>query len=421
MNAVCFRFKASPQPQQDALSVATETRKDEMSKIVFDEVQASVYDITKSNSHYVFTEGSLIDVRDTVPALFQSEEQSGNRIDINGAIWSAPAAYSVYVLGSNTDVRIGVHGATHSVVVLGEDSSVSNAGTVIGSDFAVGTISADIENQGVLSGLSYGAITATGTIVNDAHALIRGNSGILLEEVEGVDAHALVINHGTIKGQDFGIHADSGRNVIHNDGTIWGGILLDDGNDVIDNRDGRVIGDVDGGDGNDLYRVSDRVTHLVENADAGVDLVQSTVSYRLADNFENLTLLGRERANGTGNSGSNLLVGNGGNNVLSGGGGSDLLNGSGGNDRLVGGEDDDVFVFAKHNGHDVIADFEDGSDHLFLSQVRNDADLHALKHDHLTVHGDNLVIRYGADTVTLEHMTAAELGTSDFIDDLGSL
>jgi Ca2+-binding RTX toxin-like protein len=81
-----------------------------------------------------------------------------------------------------------------------------------------------------------------------------------------------------------------------------------------------------GGYGHDTYIVDNIADVVVESTlgtFGGIDLVQSSVSYILAANVENLTLTGSAAINGTGNSLDNVLVGNGGNNILAGGAGND--------------------------------------------------------------------------------------------------
>ena len=63
---------------------------------------------------------------------------------------------------------------------------------------------------------------------------------------------------------------------------------------------------------------------VTEQANEGVDRVQSSLSYMLGANVENLTLTGTVAVNGTGNSLANTLTGNSAANILTGGAGDDL-------------------------------------------------------------------------------------------------
>lgn len=74
---------------------------------------------------------------------------------------------------------------------------------------------------------------------------------------------------------------------------------------------------------------------VTENADEGIDTVQSSITHALAANVENLTLTGYAAINGTGNALDNLLTGNAYDNVLDGGAGADTLAGGLGNDTYV--------------------------------------------------------------------------------------
>jgi Ca2+-binding RTX toxin-like protein len=96
-----------------------------------------------------------------------------------------------------------------------------------------------------------------------------------------------------------------------------------------------------GGSGNDIYLVDAIGDIVTEALNAGTDNVQSSVSWTLGDNFENLTLTGTSAINGTGNALNNVLTGNSADNTLSGGSGNDTLNGGLGNNYLIGGAGND--------------------------------------------------------------------------------
>ncbi|PVE26496.1 Ig family protein, partial [Enterococcus faecalis] len=85
---------------------------------------------------------------------------------------------------------------------------------------------------------------------------------------------------------------------------------------------------------------------ITENANAGTDTIQSSVTYTIAAlaNVENLTLTGTAAINGTGNAGNNVITGNGANNTLDGGAGNDTLDGGAGTDTLIGGTGDDIYI-----------------------------------------------------------------------------
>jgi len=126
-------------------------------------------------------------------------------------------------------------------------------------------------------------------------------------------------------------------------------------------------------DGNDRYYVESSKDVIVEHGGgfSGIDLVYSSVSYRLADNVENLVLTGTADINGFGNVEANILTGNSGANLLRTGyrtdtlygmGGNDTLNGGAGADQLYGGTGMDIFVYESLGARgDIIHDFDIGA------------------------------------------------------------
>jgi len=137
------------------------------------------------------------------------------------------------------------------------------------------------------------------------------------------------------------------------------------GDSLANRLDGGPGGDtMAGGGGNDTYFVDNTLDRVKEAKDGGTaDLVKSTISYDLASNVENLSLIGTQAIDGTGNGLANVIVGNGEANVIDGGGG---------NDKLTGGGGADIFLFdTKPNAtsnFDTITDFTPGgTDRIMLS------------------------------------------------------
>ena len=247
-------------------------------------------------------------------------------------------------------------------------------------------------------------------------------------------------NSDTINGTsaDDVIHSSSGNDIVYGKGgndslygetgndslyggadsdTLYGGSgndYLSGGDDIDELYGGRGNDILDGGSSSDtliggtgddtyiadgnkqfegyIFLVSDSIT---EKFNEGTDTVQSSDTYELGDNLENLVLTGSSDINGSGNTldnriegnagqnflvggdgnddllgygGNDILVGEAGNDTLSGGAGNDLLNGGAGSDRLTGGAGSDRltggagadrFVFSSpFDGIDSITDFK---------------------------------------------------------------
>ena len=124
------------------------------------------------------------------------------------------------------------------------------------------------------------------------------------------------------------------------------------GNDLLDGSLGTDT--MTGGTGNDIYRIDNTRDKVTESAGAGIDRVESTITWTLGSNFENLTLTGTAAINGTGNTLDNVLTGNAAANVLSGSSGNDTLDGGAGNDTLAGGSGADTYRFAAGKGVDTV-------------------------------------------------------------------
>ncbi|NNG25511.1 VCBS domain-containing protein [Telluria aromaticivorans] len=179
------------------------------------------------------------------------------------------------------------------------------------------------------------AMTGTQDLKGAGNALnntITGNAG---NNTINADAGVDTVNAG--EGDDT-VNGGDGNDLINGEGgndTLYG----DAGNDRIDGGLGadRMLGGI----GDDTYVVNDGGDLVGEDEGAGIDLVESSITYTLTSNTDNLTLTGTAELNGAGNVLNNVINGNAANNSLDGLEGNDTLHGNAGNDSLVGGEGND--------------------------------------------------------------------------------
>jgi len=153
------------------------------------------------------------------------------------------------------------------------------------------------------------------------------------------------------------------------------------GNDYLDGGTGN--NQMYGGTGNDNFVVNSTGDVITEYTNQGIDRVYSSISYRLGNNLENLSLRGSayyghgnslnnsisgNRANNHlwSSAGDDSLYGNVGNDALSGGSGNDYLDGGTGNDQMYGGTGNDRFVV--NSTGDVVTEYANqGSDRVYSS------------------------------------------------------
>ncbi len=103
------------------------------------------------------------------------------------------------------------------------------------------------------------------------------------------------------------------------------------------------------------------------------------------------------------------LFGNAGKDTLFGGPGNDTLTGGKGDDRLNGGKGADKFVFAAHDGHDVISGFQQGKDLIQLRAADNIGDLDIVQS------GKNVVISFVDTEITVLNHNVADFTAADFL------
>jgi trimeric autotransporter adhesin len=261
--------------------------------------------------------------------------------------------------GTGNDTMVGGAGIDAYLVTEAGDRVIELAGE--GVDVVSSTISHTLaENVENLFLIGFRPINGYG---NGADNFLFGNIGINRLDGRGgaddmtgnagndtyvVDNALDLVHENALEGSDtvessisyvLGDHLEHLR--LTGSGDINGG-GNDANNRIIGNAaanilDGGVGADrMEGGVGNDTYIRDNVGDAVVEGIGRGADTVQTSVSYTLAANVENLTMTGVADINGSGNIQSNVIIGNSGMNTLRGGSGNDVIIGGGGTDSLLG-------------------------------------------------------------------------------------
>ena len=165
----------------------------------------------------------------------------------------------------------------------------------------------------------------------------------------GIDTQAIAVTVQNVAGVT--INGTAGNDLIDATHTVAGQPLPTNEEDVINGGNGRDtingLGGNDtlngganadtmiGGTGDDIYIVDNTSDVVTENPGQGMDAIQSSVTYTLSANVENLILTGSGNIKGTGNALDNAVTGNSGNNVLAGLAGADALDGGLGTDTAT--------------------------------------------------------------------------------------
>ena len=381
--------------------------------------KTATYEIQANDSTYVLGKPASIKV-DSDYAIYQQSILHDDRLIIRGEVTGGGEFQDagIYMGGSNSALVIAASGVVRgnaAVELGGLDDDIRNFGRLLGDGYGIlADRNNHIDNFGVIKGTF--AISTHGfdvTVINHAGGKIIGTADAMVMAGD-TTTHHTIINYGLMKGDDDALYGYDSNSTITNRGVMKGAILLGGGNDSFDNRGGSIDHAVEGQAGNDTLIADRASTHLVELAGGGIDEVQSTVSYTLSANVENLALLGKGDTKGVGNADANRIDGNGGDNRLVGLAGADILNGAAGDDILTGGADADIFLFSKGYGHDTIKDFKHAEDHVDLAGQKAIIDFEDMMANHVTSSHGDLKIHVGSATLTLENTSASDLDFNDF-------
>lgn len=143
----------------------------------------------------------------------------------------------------------------------------------------------------------------------------------------------------------------------------------------------------------DIYEGGQLVTALIEDT-SGASIERSFVNGELA-------ITRRSSVDGS--------------ETIRGEDGNDVINGGTGEDRMAGGLGDDTFVFAQTGfGTDLIVDFGRGNDLLDMTGLGIDSLADLRLAGSVVQEGDDVIIRLGDDSITLQDNRLADLGDDDF-------
>jgi len=282
--------------------------------------------------------------------------QSGVSYTLSDNVENLVLTGSANTAGTGNELDNVITGNTGSNVLSGGAGNDTLSGGA-GNDVLDGGSGADRLDGG--TGNDTYVVDEAGDLVTEAAGagLDTVNAGI--DYTLGANLENLTLT-GTGNTNGIGNELDNTITGNAGDNSLAGGA----GNDTLDGGAG--ADRLDGGSGNDTYVVDNAGDVVVEQADAGTDTIQSSVSYTLSENVENLVLTGAAAINGNGNELDNNLTGNAAANALYGYAGNDTIDGGAGADTLVGGTGDDTYV-VDNAGDLVIENAGEGTDKVLSS------------------------------------------------------
>jgi len=391
-------------------------------KHVIDQDSNEPIEINQADSTWIVKQGVTLDAPSGWSVLYNTTKPAKN-VDfiVEGEIGGANATMSIGVFTNGKDNSIeitdtgSITGGNFGIATHGKNIEVVNDGTISGWQAGIqfGGENYEFRNSGLIttSDLANGdaiyvsTFFAPGKIVNEVGGTITG----LVDAVGG--GPMTFINKGTITdipNAVYEVYLGYGDDRFVNRGTINGSVALGEGNDIADLRKGTTTGNVTGSGGNDIYIVGQNEGWVHEYAGDGIDTLKTMANFDAR-----LTGGEMERFVAIGKAGITIIA-NEYDNIVTGNRGKNFLDGWAGDDTLRGGKNVDIFNFGSGYDSDRIMDFEDGKDVINVASwnnINDFSDIQAIA----SVQGDDIVLAFGNEDLTIRNMKMSELDATDFI------